>query len=237
LGYEKKPFNLVKCVGVACTLAGGLMIQDFNASQNDGVTICYGVILAIFTGLIQPLQIGLNTKLRKNRLNNDTTISTLFYFTVGTIVLFIAYAFTLISTDFQFNKAENNWWCWLGGLAGIVYISVGTTIPSRLGLSAFFMCIIAGQLTMSELSDVFGLFGNVRERSKEPIAISGLTIAFIGAAIITIAKNTQSTPNNTNNQTILQTLPNSTLISVAPVTETSQNSVSTTNNTREIETG
>jgi transporter family-2 protein len=208
LGYERRRFDLAKLLGVSCTLAGCLMIQDWSSSKNEASTIVYGVILGVVSGLIQPIQTGLNTIMKKARLNNDPAVSTLFYFFVGSAALTVAYAFTILSADLQYNNAANTWWCWLGGLLGVIYIFVGVTIPVRIGLSAFFMSVIAGQLTMSELTDSLGIFNPVRSYTTKPVAISGLIMAFIGCAIITIAKHRQTVIKQKSQQATADNLEN-----------------------------
>ena len=51
------------------------------------------------------------------------------------------------------------WWVWLGGLAGVFYITVALISVPRLGALNFIMAVVVGQLISSLLIDYFGLLG------------------------------------------------------------------------------
>lgn len=51
------------------------------------------------------------------------------------------------------------WWMWLGGLAGVFYITVALITVPRLGALNFIMAVVVGQLISSLLIDYFGLLG------------------------------------------------------------------------------
>ena len=51
------------------------------------------------------------------------------------------------------------WWVWLGGLAGVFYITVALITVPRLGALNFIMAVVVGQLVISLLIDYFGLLG------------------------------------------------------------------------------
>ena len=51
------------------------------------------------------------------------------------------------------------WWMWLGGLAGVFYITVALITVPRLGALNFIMAVVVGQLIISLLMDYFGLLG------------------------------------------------------------------------------
>lgn len=51
------------------------------------------------------------------------------------------------------------WWMWLGGLAGVFYITVALITVPRLGALNFIMGVVVGQLIISLAIDYFGLLG------------------------------------------------------------------------------
>ena len=51
------------------------------------------------------------------------------------------------------------WWMWLGGLAGVFYITVALITVPRLGALNFIMAVVVGQLIISLAIDYFGLLG------------------------------------------------------------------------------
>ncbi|KAB5626394.1 DMT family transporter [Pseudomonas sp. MH2] len=57
------------------------------------------------------------------------------------------------------NLAQAPWWAWLGGVAGVIYITAALVLTPRLGAAGFIVCVIAGQVLSSLLIDQFGLMG------------------------------------------------------------------------------
>lgn len=57
------------------------------------------------------------------------------------------------------NLAQAPWWAWLGGVAGVTYITAALVLTPRLGAAGFIVCVIAGQVLSSLLIDQFGLMG------------------------------------------------------------------------------
>lgn len=50
------------------------------------------------------------------------------------------------------------WW-WLGGVAGVVYVTAALVLTPRMGAGGFIVAVIAGQMLASMLIDHFGLMG------------------------------------------------------------------------------
>lgn len=54
-------------------------------------------------------------------------------------------------------------WMWLGGVAGVFYITAALILVPKIGATTFFIMVIAGQLVTSTLIDYFGLFGVTKQ--------------------------------------------------------------------------
>nr|WED69683.1 DMT family transporter [Pectobacterium colocasium] len=54
---------------------------------------------------------------------------------------------------------QGPWWIWLGGVAGVAYITAALLLTPKLGASGFIVCVIAGQVVASLIIDHFGLMG------------------------------------------------------------------------------
>lgn len=75
------------------------------------------------------------------------------------------------------------WWVYLAGVIGAVFVASGVVIAPVTGALVFFVCIVAGQLIGSTISDHFGAFGlEVREISFARIA--GIALVLVGAILV-----------------------------------------------------
>jgi transporter family-2 protein len=78
---------------------------------------------------------------------------------------------------------EGPWWIWMGGVAGVFYITVALLMAPRLGALNFIMAVLVGQLIVSIAIDYFGLIGF----PKQSLNINKLVgvIVVIGGFLIT----------------------------------------------------
>jgi len=74
-------------------------------------------------------------------------------------------------------------WAWLGGVAGVIYVTAALLLTPRMGATNFIVCVVAGQILASLLIDHFGLVGlPVREVNWGRIA--GAALIFIGMILV-----------------------------------------------------
>ena len=117
------------------------MLQDFTSSNSSspGAEALY-VILSIFAGVALALQAALNKKMVGNPLRSSVVS-----FSVRTLVLFVAFGVTLSWTPFEFNRSAMDWWDWFPGVLSVIYILSSILVAPHLGMSLFFVLIVAGQ--------------------------------------------------------------------------------------------
>jgi transporter family-2 protein len=114
------------------------------------------MLLTLVMGAILPIQAALNGKLM--RTFGHPVIGATISFLTGTIALLI-YAFS-IRAGFQVSMArETQWYHWVGGLIGAVYVTGIIVLIPRLGAGLAFALIVSGQLIMSVLMDHYGWLG------------------------------------------------------------------------------
>jgi transporter family-2 protein len=53
-------------------------------------------------------------------------------------------------------------WQLIGGLLGALYVTILILVVSKIGVTATFAAVIAGQIVVGALIDHFGLFGGMR---------------------------------------------------------------------------
>ncbi|SES75378.1 transporter family-2 protein [Nitrosomonas marina] len=75
------------------------------------------------------------------------------------------------------------WWIVIGGIAGAVFVTSSIIIAPVLGMAAFIVCIIAGQLIGSIFIDHFGLIG-MDTKAVSMQKIIGLILILIGVILV-----------------------------------------------------
>lgn len=114
------------------------------------------MLITLVMGAILPIQAALNGKLM--RTFGHPVIGATISFLTGTIALLI-YAFS-IRTGFQVSLVrETQWYHWVGGLIGAIYVTGIIVLIPRLGAGLAFALIVSGQLIMSLLMDHYGWLG------------------------------------------------------------------------------
>lgn len=78
-------------------------------------------------------------------------------FLIGTIALLITMLFFGKGNFFAFNDVPK--WQLIGGLLGAFYVSIMVMTVPKIGVTAAFFSIIAGQILIAAIIDHFGLFG------------------------------------------------------------------------------
>lgn len=206
-GTEKLTIHGGRIGGCILTLIGSVMVfaaddggSDTSVQGKSLLMMIVSVSCALINGLFLPTQAAVNNMLkREKQLSTPETVGVSFL--VAAISLTIIAALTFISFPAAFDTTEgDNWWMWFGGIVGVVYVKAGTQFSPIIGYSSFFIAIIAGQLTLSLLSDVFGLLGPVVPSATTALSLSGVACAACGALIVSVYK-AKETSNRLNEPT------------------------------------
>ena len=134
----------------------------------------FALALALFAGLLLPLQAGINSGLRVSL--GHPLLATFASFLVGTVGLALVLVGARVPLPQPTTLANSTWWEWAGGLLGAVYILVSIVVAPRLGAATMIATIVAGQMLASLLLDHFGLVGYV------PHAVNGWRL--LGALLV-----------------------------------------------------
>ncbi|MBA0166702.1 DMT family transporter [Pectobacterium sp. CFBP8739] len=78
---------------------------------------------------------------------------------------------------------QGPWWIWLGGVAGVAYITAALLLTPKLGASGFIVCVIAGQVVASLIIDHFGLMGLVVKPATLG-RIAGVALIVMGMLLV-----------------------------------------------------
>ncbi|WP_417678615.1 DMT family transporter [Pseudodonghicola sp.] len=79
--------------------------------------------------------------------------------------------------------AEQPKWVWLGGVAGVIYVTAAILLVPRLGAAGFMTAVIAGQVIASVAIDHFGGVG-LPVRPVETARLVGVGLVTAGVVLV-----------------------------------------------------
>jgi bacterial/archaeal transporter family-2 protein len=121
------------------------------------VTRLLYTLLPLIGGALIAAQAPVNARLR-TVLGGAQFGSAVISFSVGLLLLIGAMAVTLQATSVG-SVGHGPWWAYLGGAFGAVFVVATLVAAPRIGVTATFVSVVAGQLILSSLIDRFGWFG------------------------------------------------------------------------------
>ncbi|MFT3690084.1 DMT family transporter [Paenirhodobacter sp.] len=74
------------------------------------------------------------------------------------------------------------WW-WLGGVAGVAYITAALMLTPKLGAASFIVSVIAGQMLASLLIDHYGLMG-LAPKPAGAWRVAGIALILLGMVAV-----------------------------------------------------
>lgn len=135
-------------------------------------------LLSALSGAGSTLQAGINGELRSNL--GSPILASLISFLVGTVALSVAYAVGIIAGLQTVPSLEafrhTQWWMWMGGLFGALFVFTTIIAPPKIGYANMFCLLIAGQLLLAIIFDHFGLFGNTVHTISTMRAVGALML-------------------------------------------------------------
>ena len=149
--------------------------------SNTGSLLLFAAVLA---GAVVPLQAGANATL--GRLLGHPLWATLVSLGISVgVILPVMLAFKVPVPTF--GEALKGPWCiWIGGVAGVAYITAALLLAPKLGAASFIVSVIAGQMVISALIDHFALMG-FPHRPASLVRIAGITLILCGMIITQLA--------------------------------------------------
>lgn len=139
------------------------------------------LIIALLAGAAVPFQAGSNAAL--GRLLGHPLWATLV--SLGVSVLMVIPALLVMRAPMPqlAALAQAPWWAWLGGVAGVAYITAALMLTPRLGAAGFIVCVIAGQVVSSLLIDQWGLMG-LAQRPVNGLRLAGVGLIVLGMLVV-----------------------------------------------------
>ena len=79
------------------------------------------------------------------------------------------------------------WW-WLGGVAGVAYVTAALMLTPRLGAASFIVSVIAGQMLASLLIDHYGLMG-LAPKPAGAWRVAGIALILLGMVVVQMSSS------------------------------------------------
>ncbi|WP_458762701.1 DMT family transporter [Cupriavidus basilensis] len=140
------------------------------------------ILVAIVSGAVIPFQAGANAALGRS-LGHPlwaTVVSLLVSLVVVVPLLW------LLKVPLPSLAVGGPGWMWVGGVAGVFYITVALVLAPRLGAGGFIAAVVAGQMVGALLLDQFGLAG-FAARAVTPGRMAGAALVVLGVVVMQFA--------------------------------------------------
>jgi len=145
------------------------------------ISTAIAAMAALIAGALVPFQAGSNAALGR-ALGHPlwATVASLLISLLVVLPLLLALRTPAPATG---QVSSLPLWAWLGGVAGVIYITAALLLTPKMGAASFIVCVIAGQMLAALLIDHFGLVGlPIKEANLG--RIGGVTLMFIGLLLV-----------------------------------------------------
>lgn len=149
----RKRLNLLRIVGAVLTVLAVLWAVSPQLVTTDrGLAWLLLVVLPFSGGFLNAGQQALNG--RQSAAYRSPVPATLFNFMAGTAVLLVAWVIKLGVSGPGPGQLPGEWWYYIGGPLGCVFIGLGAVLVTKVGVLVAAMGMIAGQLLGSLALDL-----------------------------------------------------------------------------------
>jgi transporter family-2 protein len=141
------------------------------------------IVLALFAGMVVPVQAGLNAVLARHI--GGAMSATFLSFLVGTgaLALILAVMRPALPTLAAFGGVPL--WAYAGGFMGVIYVASATFLAPKLGAATLLALVIAGQMIASLVIDQYGLVG-FPENPITLLRVLGVVLLVAGVVLIRV---------------------------------------------------
>ncbi|VVE12735.1 membrane protein [Pandoraea iniqua] len=155
------------------------MNASFATSFSPAVLL--PLVVAMLAGAVVPFQAGSNAAL--GRALGHPLWATVASLLVSLIVILPVLIGMRAGAPDLGKAAGGPWWLWIGGIAGVAYITAALILTPRLGAANFIVCVVAGQVVASLVIDHFGLMG-LAQKPANLARIAGVALIVAGMLVV-----------------------------------------------------
>lgn len=155
-----------------------------------GSTSLVGLIamaIAMLAGAAVPFQAASNAAL--GRALGHPLWATLSSLVVSLVVVAVLLVVARVPAPTFGMAAQGPAWLWLGGVAGVAYITAALMLTPKLGAASFIVCVIAGQMLASLAIDHLGLM-RLPQRPAGAWRVAGIGLILLGMVVVQMSSTT-----------------------------------------------
>ncbi|MHB1008298.1 MAG: DMT family transporter, partial [Propionibacteriaceae bacterium] len=132
-----------------------------------------------------PVQTGVNTRLARHI--GVTLLASLVSFGVGTAGLALVLVLTRTPLPLATTAATQPWWIWIGGVCGLIFLTMNMVLLPRIGASATVILPLFGQVLGGLAIDTVGAFSTTA-RPLTASRVIGIVLVAVGAALVNLRR-------------------------------------------------
>ncbi|NLS09526.1 DMT family transporter [Nesterenkonia sp. MY13] len=150
----RKPITGFRVIGAILTVLAVLwsVSPQLRETEHELLILLLLVVLPFSGGFLNAGQQALNG--RQSAAYRSPIPATFFNFLSGTLLLLLVWAVKLILDGGVPGQLPTQWWYYIGGPLGIVFIALGAVLVTKVGVLVAAMGMIAGQLLGALLLDL-----------------------------------------------------------------------------------
>ena len=143
------------------------------------------LLSVLFGGAILPIQVALNTLLR--RYVGEPMQVTFVSYLAGTLTSLIICWIARYPIPTGTALAQTSWWMWIGGCLGTLYVWSTIFATPQIGAALALALTIAGQMIAALFLDHYGALG-LNRVSASPERIVRVVLVVVGVSLVAYAK-------------------------------------------------
>ncbi len=143
------------------------------------------LLAALAGGAILPVQVALNTLLR--RYMGEPMQVTFVSYLAGTLTSLVVCFAARYPLPASTALAQTSWWMWIGGCLGTLYVWSTIFATPRIGAALALALTIAGQMIAALFLDHYGAIGLPKVLAS-PERIAGVVLVVLGVSLVAYAK-------------------------------------------------
>lgn len=143
------------------------------------------LVLGVAAGALIPVQTAVNSRLSRHL--GAVLASSLVSFAVGSAALAVLVVASGTSVPWVATAVQQPWWVWIGGLCGLVFLTLNVVLLPRIGASATVVLPLVGQVLGGLMIDLTGAF-DTAPRALNPPRVLGVLLVIVGAAAVNLQR-------------------------------------------------
>jgi transporter family-2 protein len=141
------------------------------------------IALGVMVGAFVPVQTAINTRL--SHWLGAVLPASFVSFVVGTLALAIAVVVTGTAVPLVPTAISQPWWIWIGGVCGLIFLTLNIVLLPRIGASATVILPLVGQVLGGVVIDLLGAF-DTTPRPLTLLRAVGAVLVVAGAVTVNL---------------------------------------------------